>query len=93
MTRRQLRAAPRPAAPLTFAVGATSPSAAELRAALAVYGDPRGGYRCPLCAAPLRVLDGPPARIVGCPDASDLAELTADAERAGWLGDDGSAAA
>lgn len=62
-----------------------------LRAALAPYADPRGGYRCPVCGGPVRVLDVSPARIVGC-HGRELSDLAGRAVAVGYL-DGGRAAA
>lgn len=61
----RLRVAAPPAALLTFAVGATTPTGGEVRDLLEPYRDD-SGYRCPACGERVRVLDGPPARIIGC---------------------------
>lgn len=55
---------------------------AELRAALAPYADPAGGWRCPCCSRRLRVIRG---RLTGCSDAADLAALVRQAADAGKL--------
>jgi hypothetical protein len=54
-------------------------TAAGLRKLLAPYVDPRGGYRCPVCGGPVRVLDVRPPRIIGCHgrELSDLADQAA----------------
>lgn len=86
-----LRAVPRPPAPLTFAVGATRPSASQLREALAPYVDDDGRACCPVCGGGrVRVLDlGSTAEIAGC-HGTDLTRLAGEAHAAGYL--DGSAA-
>ncbi len=41
------------------------PTIGEWRVALAAYSDEHGRHRCPCCGAPIRVLSGPPVRVVG----------------------------